>query len=475
MTTRVVILGGGFSGAVVALHLMRSRPVPSSVTIVEPRPILGGGVAYSAPDARHRINVPAGRMSAFSDDIGHFDRWLRDRGYPAADPDSLFEGTHLFPARLEFGRYLDEQVRREAEQQGLFRHVRLRAVSAAPLRDGSYRVLLEDGSRVSADILILALSHPPPGIPKLLAQSLGDDRRLIADPWKEDALAALKPDDRILIMGTGLTMADIVASLDEAGHRGPVTAFSRRGLLPRGHALGATTLVGDFATAPSTTALGLLRRIRQEVGNATAAGHAWQAVLDAVRRDGRSVWQALPLEERRRLLHHLRPFWDVHRYRIAPQPEAALRRWRVAGKLDVLAGSLAGVLPSSAGIHASLRLRRSGVSVQRTVDAIVLATGPSHDRLFESSPLLASLAEAGSVQSDPLGLGLTVDHQSRAIGEDGTADSSLWVAGPLARGTFGELMGLPQVLTHAEQVAKSVGDLLRERWISSRHYLVSCY
>ena len=474
MTSRVVILGGGFSGAVVALHLMRAPGVPASITIIEPRPLLGGGVAYSAPDARHRINVPAARMSAYSDDMGHFDRWLRDHGYPETDPDSLFEGSHLFPARLEFGRYLDEQVRLHA-RRGLFNHVRGRAVAAEPRRAGAYQVTLEDGSSLTGDILVLAASHPPPGIPKLLARSLGDDPRLIADPWKEGALAALSPDDRVLIMGTGLTMADIVASLEAAGHRGPVTAFSRRGLLPRGHALDATTLVGDFATRPSATALALLRRIRAEIRRAEGAGQAWQAVLDAVRRDGRVVWQALPLEERRRVLRHLRPFWDVHRYRIAPQPEAAVRRWRATGQLEVLTASLNAIAPGPAGIDASLRLRRSGAAVRRSFDAVLLATGPSHDRLFDTSPPLASLAAAGSVQADPLGLGLAVDTRSRAISRDGTGDSSLWVAGPLARGTFGELMGLPQVLTHAEEVAKAVADELRDRWVAQRHYLVSCF
>ena len=475
MTTRVVILGGGFSGAVVALHLMRSNPVPMSVTIVEPRPLLGGGVAYSAPDSRHRINVPAARMSAYSEDMGHFDRWLRERGYPETEPESLFEGTHLFPARLEFGRYLDEQVKLHALGRGLFRHIQHRAVSADPLRDGSYRVTLDDGGQVTGDVLVLAVSHPPPGVPGVLARSLGGDPRLITDPWKEGALAGLNPDARVLIMGTGLTMADIVASLEAAGHRGPVTAFSRRGLVPRGHALGATTLIGDFAAKPSTTALSLLRRIRKAVATATADGHAWQAVLDAVRRDGRTVWQALPIEQRRILLRHLRPFWDVHRYRIAPQPEAVLQRWRDEGRLEVLPASLIGIVPTPEGIRASLRSRRNGKTTERTVDAVILATGPSHDRLFEASPPLASLAQAGRVQADALGLGLAVDEQSRVIGADGTADPSLWVAGPLARSTFGELMGLPQVLTHAEFVANSVAEELRERWIAERHYLVSCF
>ncbi|MDE1150625.1 MAG: FAD/NAD(P)-binding protein [Azospirillaceae bacterium] len=466
---RVVILGGGFSGAMTALHLARAAKAPVDIDIVEPRPLLGGGVAYSTPDPQHRINVPAARMSAFSDDMGHFDRWVRRQGILATDPQALVKGGHAFPSRLEFGRYLDGLVREQAVADGPahIRHVQQRAISVTPIpRDAppgqsyGFAVALESGARLVADILVVATSHPPPAPPARLTQALGDDPRLIVNPWAPGALDNIPVDGRVLVMGSGLTMADIVATLGDGRHRGPITVFSRRGLTPRGHALDAGDLIGDFAGQPATTSLELLRRIRTAVAEAKAEGKPWQPVLDAVRRDARTVWRALSLNERRRLLRHLRPFWDVHRYRIAPQPEAMLQDLEAQGRLEVLAASLADITPAPDGIHVTLRARRNGAFLERTVDAVVVATGPAHDHLIDAVPALAPLVTAGRLYPDALGLGIEVDEQSRAVDVRGVADETLWVAGPLARGTFGELMGLPQVLTHAEDVARAIARRL---------------
>ena len=56
------------------------------------------------------------------------------------------------------------------------------------------------------------------------------------DPWERDKIAGIAKDADVLIVGTGLTMGDVVVTLREQGHRGRVTAISRHGLLPRTHA-----------------------------------------------------------------------------------------------------------------------------------------------------------------------------------------------------------------------------------------------
>ncbi|MGM2837026.1 hypothetical protein ACS2TZ_51275, partial [Bacillus cereus group sp. Bce025] len=84
----------------------------------------------------------------------------------------------------------------------------------------------------------------------------------------------------VLIVGTGLTMADIVASLDRQGHRGNITAVSRRGLRSQPHATSQMEPSGDFLQNPERTTLALLRRTRRTIAEASKEGLTWHPVLD---------------------------------------------------------------------------------------------------------------------------------------------------------------------------------------------------
>jgi uncharacterized NAD(P)/FAD-binding protein YdhS len=90
----------------------------------------------------------------------------------------------------------------------------------------------------------------------------------------------------------------------------------------------------------------------------------------------------------------------------------------------------------------------------RTFAAIVIATGPAHGTVFATTPLLAQIGDIGLARPDPLGLG--IDLQGHAIGRDGHVAGTLFVAGPLARGTFGELMGAPDMARHARNIAQCI-------------------
>jgi uncharacterized NAD(P)/FAD-binding protein YdhS len=454
------VIGGGFCGAFFAAQLAHYSRHPLIISVIEPRAALGGGVAYSTPDPAHRINVPASRMTLFAENPADFDAWFRRGGGLESDPEALWADGAAYPRRAAFGRYIEHILdrRRQERPDIAIEHVRDVADAVEPTEAG-YRIHLASGGRVEAGIVILATSHPPPCLPALIARHLADDPGLIADPWQPDALATVAPDEDVLIIGTGLTMADVVASLARRGHRGHITAFSRRGLLPRGHVKIPVPIPFAWYAShlPPPGLLALLRQVRRQIAE---TGLPWQTVFDDVRANGQKLWRQLGPADRRRFLRHLRVYWDSHRYRIAPQIEKTLVDKQQNQTLHVLAASLVSAMREGDKINISIRPRRGRAVRAVLADRVIMTTGPAHGTVVEQNPCLRSLAHLGLLQADELGLGVKVDAQGRVVGQNGASNPTLLVAGPLAREQYGELMGLPQVAAQPDAVAAHVASYL---------------
>ena len=197
---------------------------------------------------------------------------------------------------------------------------------------------------------------------------------LVAQPWKPGSLAAIGRRDSALIVGTGLTMADVVASLERAGHKGEITAISRRGLLPRAHGRFQDGVKALNGNAYPETAVELLRSVRRTI-RAYAGATDWQSVVDAVRGNLPIIWRSLPPKEQLRVVRRLLPFWEVHRFRISPQTHGAVVRslgdQRLSIEraailsLDVENGKLAAVLSDAHSARAASIRSSSALDRQR--------------------------------------------------------------------------------------------------------------
>jgi uncharacterized NAD(P)/FAD-binding protein YdhS len=455
----IAIIGGGFTGAALAVHLTQGSRLPQEVRvlIVEPRADVGRGLAYGTVDPAHRINVPAGKMTLFPAVSDDFASYLADVALHDSDRALIGKDGLPYPARSAFGDYVVSKVR-PLISSGRIEHWRARIRLVQKQADG-YRLIGSDFRAESVDLVVIAVSHPAPSVPSNL-RAWKDDCKFVADVTTDGALEPIGQDDRVLIVGNGLTSADVVASLALRGHRGKITSISRRGLRSRGHGPAGQESYGDFLTERATTALGLLREVRRSIDEAQSEGLTWHSVLDALRAQGQALWQKLPLRERIRIVRHLRPFWDVHRFRIAPQVEDVVNEAIAQGRLDILAASVASATKSGAGYKVSLRNRYQRGLQTINVDSIVVTTGPAHGDVLEGQSFLRTLKAEGFLKACPTGLGIACDRQSHAIAANGEVSPDILIAGPLARGTFGELMGLPQVTEHAVFVADRIAQFV---------------
>jgi uncharacterized NAD(P)/FAD-binding protein YdhS len=377
-------------------------------------------------------------MSAWAGDSEHFARRFEAEGGEARG----------FAQRRLFGRYLGE-ILDEAVASGCTGLVHASATGAERV-DGHWRVTLDDGSALDAKLVALAIGNQEPESLRAFA-SAGE--RFIGNPWGAAARAAVKAlasgGGDALLIGTGLTMVDLVLSLDAAGHQGRIVALSRRGQVPRSH--------GDYESAPVEAdevphgRVGAIWRwLRRR-----SAERGWRAAVDSLRPHSHRLWQSLDLDEQRRFLRHARPWWDVHRHRIAPEVAASIQRLVSEGRLQVMAGRVLAARDTGGGLEVEVRSRGARASRQMTFDYAFNCTGPLHSIERTRDPLLRSLLDAGEISPDQLGMGLDVDERSRA-GE------RLWALGPLTKGRYWEIIAVPDIREQAAAVAEDIARELQE-------------
>ena len=444
---RLAIVGGGFTGVAVAAHALSSAVRSVSIDVLEPAAKLGRGAAYGTLDRDHRINVPSDRMSLFSADRTHFTRWLFDNQW-LPDTESVDPLGRCYPPRSAFAAYIDDVLMRTAGRsapRASLRHRQTRAVALAR-QDQGFRVELEEETSLQVDRVAICTGHVP-GAPCLVAENAARHPQFIANPWTSGSLAAVSQSDSVLIVGTGLTMVDVVASLARENHQGPIVAISPRGLLPCDH--------GEFVDCPDLfegatpkTALELLRLLRATVRRRDGELD-WQSIVDALRRPLPQIWPSLPPRERLRVVRKLLPYWEVHRFRAAPQGAAAVARLAAQRTLKVQRARVIALDEQDGSLVASLRLP-GGQIVERTFDTVIICSGAS--RNFRDNPLLDSLIGHGLGQVDDVNCGVRVDEFSRLHDACGTVQPDLFAFGPITRGTFGEMTGAPDILRQIERV-----------------------
>ena len=88
----ITIIGGGASGTLLTVNLLRlADKQPLSINLIERGEKVGVGVAFSTDKDTHLLNVPAGKMGAFPDEIEHFHRWLKAGGHDLSEKDLALE------------------------------------------------------------------------------------------------------------------------------------------------------------------------------------------------------------------------------------------------------------------------------------------------------------------------------------------------------------------------------------------------
>jgi uncharacterized NAD(P)/FAD-binding protein YdhS len=428
------------------------------VVLLDPADRWGRGVSFGTVDDQHLLNVPASGMSALPEDPAHFVSWRR-REHPVegADPGA-------FAPRREYGRYLDETLRRAldaASDQVSVRHVRAEACGVRRIAD-RVAITTSDGHELRADAVVVATGLPAAGhdwAPEALRRSAF----FVSDPWAPGALelvqrAAAGPAD-VLMVGTGLTMVDVALSLSDSRNRSDrrLHAVSRHGRLPRAHAeeirLAAIPDVSDWGTSLA----GLRAHVSEHLTTVARTAGDWRPGVDGLRFQIAGLWERLSEEERLEFLADDAGTWNVLRHRMPPGSAAQVRELCSAGRLTVRAGTVRGAEPLPEGGLRVVLDDGSGLEVGWVVNC----TGPQADVRRLGHPFLDDLLRprAGGALAVAATAGMGVrTREGRLVDSHGVADAPLWTLGALRRGELWESTAVPEIRSQALAVATTVLD-----------------
>lgn len=428
----IVIVGGGFAGVAAAYHLLKAGAADLRILLVERGPWLGRGVAYSVESDVYRLNVPASRMSIDPSQPNDFVNWTGVGATP-----------HVFLPRARYGDYVEDRLGQAIRSA----RGRLRVIRSDVVAVDAEGVRLANGQRLDAKAVILATGLAARVTPSWLA---ADDPRII-DAWDECALATAPKEGRILILGSGLSALDVIATFAARGFRGQVTVLSRHGLLPRAHPTPyapAQPLPADVIDRAPPTLRELVPWARALVRQAEAEGLPWQQGFDALRPHARHLWQRLSANDRARFMRWVRPYWDVLRHRAPEDMLALVTEGREKGAITLDRGRVISCKPTHAGLTVAIH-GRDGRRRHDCFDMIVRCLGPALDQADMNVPLLASLLTTGTAMRDPTGLGIVTDAEGALVDAAGHSSTQIFALGALRRAMDWESTAVPEIAQQA--------------------------
>jgi uncharacterized NAD(P)/FAD-binding protein YdhS len=236
-----------------------------------------------------------------------------------------------------------------------------------------------------------------------------------------------------------------------------IHSISRHGLIPPSQTqFSHSACKGDSATmlrAASFSALTLLRSVRELADETVRRGGDWREAVTFIRNIAPSLWQRLPAREKRRMLRHVRPYWDVHRHRLPSETLAKLKHLRHRQKLHVHAGRLLRFEAVGSQIRVTWRARGAHELQTLLVDRVVNCTGPDYNVRRSPDPLMRSLLAQGLAVSDPHNLGIRTSSYGALVDAQGRAATNLFYVGPMLRADHWEATAAQELRGHAERLA----------------------
>lgn len=459
-TKHIAIIGGGFCGIITAVNLLKGAKGPLKITLINSGAPLVRGIAYNTYSSTHLLNVTAGNMSAFPDDMENFTNWLSKKSEYITYQKDLLAKT--FMPRNLYGEYLCDiwNTTLAAKRKDIDIHIIDDYVVDMEFPEHELvNIFLKKGTSFTADYVVLATGNSLPQNPILASgETYYSSSTYFRNPWSIDSVSNLKPEGDVLIIGNGLTMVDMVIGLMEHGFKNKIYSVSTNGfgILPhRNFGVSYNELAEELKNPYDLHRLVSL--FNKHIKKIRRLGISAGPVIDSIRPYSQKIWQLFTLEEKKKFLSKFRHIWGVARHRLPVLIFDMIERLRINGQLEVYKGKLLDITEKENRVMVTFYNAKKHCNETLFVQRVINCTGPETNIYKTTNPLLRKLAEKKTISSDPLQLGINTDISTyRIINIEGKKNLHFFTLGSNLKGMLWETIAVPELRVQCKQLAEAL-------------------
>ena len=451
MKSSIGIIGGGFSGCMLAHHLLE-KTENFQVVIFNKSNRIGPGLAYEPQSSTMLLNVKAGKMSAFPAIPSDFVDWLiKENIFPFKTSDEI---TDSFVSRELYGYYLDHIWQNILQIHGARITEVINEVITISHRIDTFTIETKT-KEYEVQYCVLATGNEKPRNPLLSDTAFISSQNYHQNPWAIP-IEKIHNSRPILIIGTGLTMVDTIQLLRKNLKNGIVYCISPHGfkILPHENSI---ILYDDILEKIQLS--GRLADLLAQFNTAKKEIKKRKGTLDALINYFRPItgiiWQGFTPYEKNFFLEHLRHKWGVARHRIPPISFQQINKEIQDKKLNINAGKIKEIIENESGLNVRYFDNAQNKELSLTVSCIINCTGPEGDVSKMKHGLLLNLLKKGIIAPGPSNLGVQVSVNDMRI-KNTRNITKLYAIGNLLRGELWESTAVNELRSQTEILAQEI-------------------
>lgn len=452
-TPVIAIVGGGFCGTSLAINFSRHVNKPLRVLVFNCHYPTANGIAYSTDNMIHLLNVPAGRMSLFTDEPDHFIKWVLSK--PEYAQWHTNDIAKKFLPRKIYGMYVKTTFQDVNKSPNPLLQITVieNEVTDINVADKKIELVLKDKLTYTADKVVLATGNHPPDDIRITNKDFYQSEKYFGNPWLKNSVENFNNTKDIFIIGTSLTMVDTVLSLQDGGFKGKIYALSKRGMLPLPYCYYDPYLAILEDIQPGLNIQELLSVYKKHLKIVLEKGLHVDDLTAALRPHTQRIWQELSLADKKKFITHLGHYWAVSRHRLPHEIFSFIEKMIADNKLEIISGRLSDIKQQNDEVEVSFLCKKSRSQKKLSVQRVINCTGPKSDIRRIDSSLIQNLLKKNYVIPDELALGMHAKPEGNLINNNGEASDKLYTMGTNLRGVLWESTAVPELRMQAQQLA----------------------